>query len=214
MPFIVLHPHIRLKYTVTDRSGEKTDYNYKVRLTTTPCNFGGVRYWFICPLSRSGVYCGKRAGKLYLPPSRYYFGCQHCYDLSYGSRNETRTGMIPIFGKVLTTKTKMEEFRSQMKRWTYRGKPTRKARRLEALHERFSKYIALSRPYLRRQAGSEHQDLSSNTLSGVCVHKLLPYTRIELIVTSYGFCMHPKCYYSPEFRLPPVALQFRSSGNA
>jgi hypothetical protein len=44
--------YARFYYTVTDRSsGEETDYDYKVNLTTTPCNFGGVRYWFICPLS-------------------------------------------------------------------------------------------------------------------------------------------------------------------
>jgi hypothetical protein len=37
--------YVRFNYTVTDRNpGEKTDYNYKVQLTTTPCNFGGVRY--------------------------------------------------------------------------------------------------------------------------------------------------------------------------
>lgn len=42
--------YVRFYYTVTDRSsGQKTDYDYKVNLTTTPCNFGGVRYWFILP---------------------------------------------------------------------------------------------------------------------------------------------------------------------
>jgi hypothetical protein len=52
---------VRFYYTVTDhKSGEKTDYDYNVQLTTTPCNFGGVRCWFICPLSRDGVYCGRR----------------------------------------------------------------------------------------------------------------------------------------------------------
>jgi hypothetical protein len=61
--------YVKFSYTVTDRNtGEKTDYDYKVQLTTTPCNFGGVRYWFICPLSKNDVYCGRRVGKLYCAP--------------------------------------------------------------------------------------------------------------------------------------------------
>jgi hypothetical protein len=55
--------HIRLQYTHTDKwSGKKESLDYKVNLTTTPCNYGGVRYWFICPLSKNGQYCGRRVG--------------------------------------------------------------------------------------------------------------------------------------------------------
>lgn len=36
---------------------------YRVRLTGTPMRFGGVRWWFLCPLS------GRRVAKLYLPGS-------------------------------------------------------------------------------------------------------------------------------------------------
>ncbi|MHC4864541.1 MAG: hypothetical protein ACYTEX_10680 [Planctomycetota bacterium] len=61
--------YARFQYTTTDRSsGEKTEYDYKVSLTTTPCNFGGVRYWFVCPLYTNGIYCGRRVGTLYLSP--------------------------------------------------------------------------------------------------------------------------------------------------
>lgn len=142
---------VRFYYTATDRNtGEKTEYDYKVRLTTTPCNYGGVRYWFICPLSRNGVYCGRRVAKLYLAPGANYFGCRHCYDLSYESRNETRIGMFGMFGQVLKTEKQIEELSSRTKRWTYGGKPTRKARRLQALENRCARYVSLSRPYLRQ----------------------------------------------------------------
>ena len=59
-------PYVKLNYTITDRDGNKTDYDYKIALTTTQCNFSGKRYWFICPLSRNGVYCGRRVGTLFL----------------------------------------------------------------------------------------------------------------------------------------------------
>ena len=43
--------YIRMFYTQTDGfTGEKTELDYKNPLVTTPCNFGGVRYWFICSL--------------------------------------------------------------------------------------------------------------------------------------------------------------------
>jgi hypothetical protein len=102
--------HIKLNYTVTDRgSGEKIDYDYKIQLTTTPCNLGGVRYWFICPLSKNGVYCGRRVGKLYHAPGVNYFGCRHCYDLSYESRNEPRLARFGGIGYPLKIECQIEK---------------------------------------------------------------------------------------------------------
>lgn len=75
---------LRLMYTVTVK-GAKQELDYTVRLQTTPCNYGGVRWWFTCPLSD----CGRRVGKLYLPPSGRYFGCRHCYQLTYRSCQES-----------------------------------------------------------------------------------------------------------------------------
>ena len=53
-----------------------------IDLVHSPCNYGGVRWWFVCPVCKDGVYCGSRATKLYIPPGRDLFGCQNCYDLS------------------------------------------------------------------------------------------------------------------------------------
>jgi hypothetical protein len=74
-----------LHYTAT-RSGERVDYT--VGLTTTTLPWGGVRWWFVCPLIANGRACGRRCGKLYLPPGGRYFGCRLCYDLSYVSAQE------------------------------------------------------------------------------------------------------------------------------
>jgi hypothetical protein len=43
------------------------------------------RWSFICPLIVNGRPCGRRVGKLYLPPSARYFGCRHCHGLTYTS---------------------------------------------------------------------------------------------------------------------------------
>jgi hypothetical protein len=142
--------YIRFQYTTTDRnSGEKTEYDYKVRLTTTPCNFGGVRYWFICPLSKNDTYCGRRVGTLYKAPGAAYFGCRHCYNLSYESRNESRLGRFGGLGFPLKVECQIEKLHGGIKRWTYKGKPTRKARKLQALERSLERGISACRHQLR-----------------------------------------------------------------
>jgi len=84
-------PTIRLYYTHTRRGEDHgEDLDYRVGLTTTPLPWGGVRWWFVCPLLVNGRSCGRRVGKLYLPPEGRYFGCRHCYDLTYESTRRPR----------------------------------------------------------------------------------------------------------------------------
>jgi hypothetical protein len=75
-------PYFRLIYTIKS-SGDGLDY--KIPLEATTPNYGGLRWWFICSLSRHGMFCGQRVSKLHLPPGGKYFGCRHCYDLTYQS---------------------------------------------------------------------------------------------------------------------------------
>jgi len=80
---------IRLDYTTTRRAdGQKTHSDYAIGLTTTPLPWGGLRWWLLCPLVVSGRACGRRVGKLYMPPGGRYFGCRHCYDLTYQSTRD------------------------------------------------------------------------------------------------------------------------------
>ena len=84
-------PTVRLFYSVT-RTGakERESLDYSVDLTTTRPRFGGLRWWFVCPLVFSGRPCGRRVGKLHLPPGGRYFGCRHCHELTYTSCQESR----------------------------------------------------------------------------------------------------------------------------
>lgn len=114
--------YLNLIYTQTDRSsGQKTNYDYKIPLTTTPCYFGGKRYWFICPWYSSGVYCGRRVGTLYLGDK--YFACRHCNNLTYNSRN--LGGIFKTAGQVIS-EPYLEELKEQIGRKYYAGKMTRK----------------------------------------------------------------------------------------
>lgn len=126
--------YLRICYTHTNNySDEKTDFDYKIPLVSTQCNLGGKRYWFQCPWYHNGVYCGRRVSVLYLGGQR--FACRHCYDLSYASKNQNRKGYFSLFGKILDAERKMEELEKKIKPRFYRGKPTRKYRRLLKLEQ-------------------------------------------------------------------------------
>ena len=116
-------PHIRLEYTVT-RGGIETEHDFNVSLTTTLCHYGGIRYWFVCP------FCSKRVGGIYRVPGGLYFACRKCQDLTYRSRNRTGIALMGHTGR------QIDKLREKIKRWTWRGYPTRKVRKLHALEQK------------------------------------------------------------------------------
>jgi len=52
-----------------------------ISITTTHLRFGGRRFWFQCE-------CGRRCGRLYLPPGQHVFRCRICNNLTYRSAQE------------------------------------------------------------------------------------------------------------------------------
>jgi len=129
------YKHARLYYTQTDEAGRKSDYDYDIELVTTSCNYGGERYWFICPLHRSGKgLCDRRVRVLYKGGS--HFGCRHCYDLTYSSRNESSLARHhPAFRRIVLD-DKIEKLEGEIKTPYYAGRPTRKQRRLNNMYEK------------------------------------------------------------------------------
>jgi hypothetical protein len=81
---------VRLQYSRKVMAGEFEEYDYRIKLESTPCFFGGRRWWFICSKNPDGVFCGNRVGRLYLPPNARYFSCRHCYNLTYASCRQSR----------------------------------------------------------------------------------------------------------------------------
>lgn len=68
---------MRLKYNHND-----VPKDYTLPLTTTVPNYGGLRWWFMCPLT------GDRVAKLHLPSGASVFGSRRAYGLAYRSQNE------------------------------------------------------------------------------------------------------------------------------
>lgn len=52
-------------------------YRYSVQLTKTSCNYGGHRYWWLCPK------CSQRVSVLYCAG---VYVCRHCIDANYHSQ--------------------------------------------------------------------------------------------------------------------------------
>jgi hypothetical protein len=81
------YPWVQLVYR--RRRPKKEEVEYEIALQTTRPYFGGLRWWFTCPLITRGRACERRVGRLYLPPGARYYGCRHCYDLTYTSCQES-----------------------------------------------------------------------------------------------------------------------------
>lgn len=93
-------PWLRLHYTLKT-AGEAV--NCRVRLSTAPLPWGGVRWSFLCP------NCGRDCRKLYLPNGGRIFACRLCYHLTYRSAQEAHKmdglfrslGLTPAQAKAL-----------------------------------------------------------------------------------------------------------------
>jgi hypothetical protein len=116
---------------VYESADGKVGYDYKIELTRTACRFGGHRVWLRCPLASNNQACGRRVAVLYLLGD--LFGCRTCHRLTYASRNVS--GSIGLLERLIGVLGDADEAYASLKRYTYRGKPTRKARRLLGLME-------------------------------------------------------------------------------
>ena len=76
--FTVNADNIRLTYASHGRDASQT-----IRLTATPCRYGGDRTWFECPV------CGGRAAVLFMRAGR--FACRQCQKVSYSSQSRSKS---------------------------------------------------------------------------------------------------------------------------
>ncbi len=78
---------VRFRYDIRRETGVIDSFDYISVLSGERCYFGGFRWHFGCPMpQREGEYklvCAKHVRTLYLGGD--YFGCHHCYDLTYAS---------------------------------------------------------------------------------------------------------------------------------
>ena len=129
---------VRFRYTQEDYwSGEKRQLDYTHNLVSTPCHFGGFRYWFRCGLTRNGRFCGRRVGVLYKAYGSLYWGCRHCHNIGYETQRISRHNAISA---LLVYSIYLDRIEQKIKRWYWKGRPTRKHKRLLKFASRFEAY--------------------------------------------------------------------------
>ncbi|MBO1361942.1 hypothetical protein J2D73_19345 [Acetobacter sacchari] len=57
-----------------------------VPLSSSPCNYGGVRIWLICPS------CGARGTALHLTTDKKHIACRHCCGMTYQTKGADIVG--------------------------------------------------------------------------------------------------------------------------
>ena len=70
---------VTLNYSI-----DGTPCSQTVWLSRSPCNYGGTRPWFICPIR------GERVAVLFLRAGR--FACRHCQRIAYSSQSDDACG--------------------------------------------------------------------------------------------------------------------------
>ena len=88
------------------------DYgSFNLSLTHSPCNYGGVRFWFLCS-------CGKRCTKLYFRCRTY--ACRQCQQLNYMSQQWNKSD-IPLL-RVRRLRNRLQ-WSQDLREWSIHQKP-------------------------------------------------------------------------------------------
>jgi len=89
-----------LRYDVDHVSRPTGPQHYPVSMVTTPCQFGGLRWWWICPATR------RQVSKLYLPNGgdRFLSLGRGAYRLAYASQRQAPTNRMHARSRKLYAK--------------------------------------------------------------------------------------------------------------
>jgi len=80
------------------RNGDGGQVRYQVQLVQTRPNYGGVRWWFLCPHS------GRRVAKLYLPRGGTYFWSRKAFRLGYPCQRGSPLDRAHLAGQRIAAK--------------------------------------------------------------------------------------------------------------
>lgn len=90
-------------------------------LVKTPCNLGGIRYWFLCP---NHIRPQKRVAILYFAGET--IGCRECLQLTYAKQQRSYHGSWGEFRAYVMRLKRLEERYLRMRVKNFRGMPTKR----------------------------------------------------------------------------------------
>jgi hypothetical protein len=119
-----------LDYRSRSYDGEWQVKKYPVYLDWAPCNLGGRRAWFRCPMQG----CGKRVAILY---GGSIFACRHCHKLVYECQRETEDDRACRRADTIRRRLGWEPGILNGTGWKPKGMHWRTFERLRAEHDAF-----------------------------------------------------------------------------
>ena len=150
--WVSVKPHyVVLDYRHKSGSEDWKKESYRVYLSSTDCNLGGQRRWFLCPAAG----CSRRVARLY---GGGIFACRHCYDLVYESQREKQYDRLARRADKIRRKLEWKPGILNGKGW---HKP-------KGMHwKTFNRLVA------------EHDRLVHSSLLGMATDLRLPMTELE-----------------------------------
>ena len=124
----------------------------RIDLSMTPCNLGGSRYWFLCPGNNGN--CKRRVKILYKVGQD--FRCRHCLNLLYESQTSGKTKQY-IVARWHKMQEEIQSLDKQIKRKHYRGRPTRKCKRLDRLMSSYIKVEKAAQTWIGKKEAREEK---------------------------------------------------------
>lgn len=120
--------YLRVYFIQTDETWNKKEFDYRIELVTTKCNYWWVRWWFLCPCKWN------RCSILYLQ-NNWIFASRKTLDLVYEQQKESKKWRY-FWYLLWDNFTKILEIKESMKYPFRNWKPTRKMRRVLKLHNK------------------------------------------------------------------------------
>ena len=120
--------YLRVYFIQTDETWNKKEFDYRIELVTTKCNYWWVRWWFLCPCKWN------RCSILYLQ-NNWIFASRKTLDLCYEKQKESKKWRY-FWYLLWDNFTKILEIRKTTKYPFRNWKPTRKMRRVLKLHNK------------------------------------------------------------------------------
>jgi hypothetical protein len=143
---------------LSDRAQDlASDSAHPIELIPTGCHLGGRRWWFVCPLRRDGVACGRRVRKLYL--GSRYFGCRHGHALAYSSTQHCDARVYAALRGVVGLT------RSDNLNWMNVGQIVLAIKVSVIAHKRFERSDRRFQERLKGTAAHPHDECRMSTLS-------------------------------------------------
>lgn len=104
---------------------------YGIKWTTTPCHFGGKRFWLICP------FCKKKKLSLFFVDG--WFKCRECGDLLYDRQRLSRSSRM--INNMLIDPLRLIYEGQFITRYYYDNKLTKRAKKYISKAEKYCNYF-------------------------------------------------------------------------